>query len=164
LKIIKNRQNQKSDKMWKSRKWKIIKSDKMEKWKSDKNSEKKGGTRKRPKCHLNGQNRHFAKSEPPGWALFEFQGVPRDPVLRPKIDPLFLNVKFDHVFTFWSFSISPFCAFYDFNKCDKLHISWIDPFFAITHKALLRVHKREEELCVVVLPSLMLFIRLLSVC
>jgi len=45
------------------------------------------------KCHLNGQNRHFVNSEPPGWALFEFQGVPRDPVLRPKNDPLILNGK-----------------------------------------------------------------------
>jgi len=61
--------------------------------KSDKNSEKRGGTPKTPKCHLNGQNRHFVKSEPPGPAFFEFQGVPRDPVLRPKSTPLFLNVK-----------------------------------------------------------------------
>jgi len=58
-----------------------------------KNSEKRGGTPKTPKCHLNGQNRHFVKSEPPGPAFFEFQGVPRDPVLRPKSTPLFLNGK-----------------------------------------------------------------------
>jgi len=48
---------------------------------------------KTPKCHLNGQNRQFVKSEPPGPALFEFQGVPRDPVLRPKSDPPILNGK-----------------------------------------------------------------------
>ena len=42
---------------------------------------------KTPKCQINGQNRHFVNSEPPGPALFEFQGVPRDPVLRPKSDP-----------------------------------------------------------------------------
>jgi len=73
-----------------------------------KNSEKRGGTPKWPKCHLNDQNRHFVKSEPPGPALFEFQGVPRDPVLRPKMTPPFLNGKHDHVFTFSPFSN---CAF-----------------------------------------------------
>jgi len=65
----------------------------MKKLKMSKNSEKRGGTPKTPKCHLNGQNRHFVKSEPPGPAFFEFQGVPRDPVLRPKNDPPILNGK-----------------------------------------------------------------------
>jgi len=93
------------------------KSDKMEKWKSDKKVSKIEVPPKTPKCHLNGQNRQFVKSEPPGWALFEFQGVPRDPVLRPKSDPLFLNVKKWRVFTFWWFSFCAFCWFSCFVNC-----------------------------------------------
>ena len=64
---------------------------------------------KRPKCHLNGQNRHFVNSEPPGPAFFEFQGVPRDPVLRPKLDPpyfctfLMFCDRIFHLFTFYHF-------------------------------------------------------------
>jgi len=88
------------------------KSDKTENTKMIKNSEKRGGTPKTPKCHLNGQNRHFVKSEPPGPALFEFQGVPRDPVLRPKMTPLFLNVKSDSFFIITPFYDLPFCAFW----------------------------------------------------
>ena len=76
-----------------------------------KNSEKMGGTRKRPKCQINGQNRHFVKSEPPGPAFFEFQGVPRDPVLRPKMTPSFLNVKSDTFFDICHFMIYHFMHF-----------------------------------------------------
>jgi len=112
--------NTKTRKVTKSRKWKSDKINKSENWKSDKNSEKKGGTRKRPKCHLNGQNRHFVKSEPPGPALFEFQGVPRDPVLRPKSTPLFLNVKCDHIFLIYHFVKYAFWWFWCFHVCDKL--------------------------------------------
>ena len=100
-----NQENAKSDKMENQKKWK---SDKTEKWKSVKKVSKIDPPWKRPKCQINGQNRHFVKSEPPGPALFEFQGVPRDPVLRPKMTPLFLNGKCDHVFWFYPFS---FCAF-----------------------------------------------------
>ena len=39
---------------------------------------------KRAECQINGQNRHFAKSEPPGPGVFQSLGVPRDPILRPK--------------------------------------------------------------------------------
>jgi len=74
---------------------------------------------KTPKCQINGQNRHFVNSEPPGPAFFEFQGVPRDPVLRPKSTPLFLNGKCDHVFHiyhFYAFIIFVFYAFSHFSK------------------------------------------------
>jgi len=67
---------------------------KMEKWKSVKKVSKIDTPPKWPKCHLNGQNRHFVKSEPPGPALFEFQGVPRDPVLRPKNGPPLADGEF----------------------------------------------------------------------
>jgi len=69
----------------KSEKSKSEKSDKMKMSKMIKNSEKSDPPSKWPKCQINDQNRHFAKSEPPGPAFFRFQGVPRDPVLRPKI-------------------------------------------------------------------------------
>jgi len=48
------------------------------------------------------------KSEPPGPAFFEFQGVPRDPVLRPKNGPPILNGKTQldfYIFTFFIFCI-----------------------------------------------------------
>jgi len=38
-----------------------------------------------PKCQIIDQNRHFAKSEPPGPGVFQSLGVPRDPILRPKM-------------------------------------------------------------------------------
>jgi len=103
-----NRENQKK---WKSRKSKIRKSDKTEKWKMMKKVSKMHTPPKTPKCHLNGQNRHFVKSEPPGPAFFRFQGVPRDPVLRPKSTPPFLNVKYDHIFVFLCFVICHFAHF-----------------------------------------------------
>jgi len=71
-------------------------------------------TPKTPKCQINGTFWHFAFSEPPGPALFEFQGVPRDPILRPKSGYAILNGKSDIcvlcISAFWSF-------------CD-LHILW----------------------------------------
>jgi len=75
----------KSRKVTKTRKSKSDKINKMQNWKSDKKVSKIDPPLKRPKCQINGQNRHFVKSEPPGPAFFEFQGVPRDPVLRPKM-------------------------------------------------------------------------------
>jgi len=69
---------------------------------------------KRAKCHLNDQNRQFVKSEPPGPALFEFQGVPRDPILRPKSDPLILNVKKWHHFMILAFCVFMIFMFYHF--------------------------------------------------
>jgi len=107
-----NHQKSEKQKKWKSdksEKCKTWKSDKSEKWKMSKNSEKSDPPWKRPKCQINGQKPHFVNSEPPGWALFEFQGVPRDPVLRPKSTPSFLNGKCDRIFTFSSFVI---CAFW----------------------------------------------------
>ena len=109
-----NQENAKSDKIKKQKKWK---SDKIKKLKSVKNSEKKGGTRKRPKCQINGQKPHFVKSEPPGPAFFEFQGVPRDPVLRPKMTPPFLNVKTDAFLWFVHFMIYHFVHFRWFSFC-----------------------------------------------
>jgi len=85
---------------------------------------KKSKTPKTPKCQINGTFWHFAKSEPPGWALFRFQGVPRDPILRPKTGYRILNVKIDiydlHILSFLCFHelciftilcFSPICAF-----------------------------------------------------
>ena len=110
--------NQKSSKVTKSTKSKSSKSDKMEIRKSDKKVSKMHTPPKTPKCHLNDQNRHFVKSEPPGPAFFEFQGVPRDPVLRPKSDPLFLNVKKWRIFMICHFMICTFCQFWWFAFCE----------------------------------------------
>jgi len=100
--------NSKSDK---SEKHKNRKSDKSEKWKSVKKVSKIDPPSKTPKCQINGQKPHFVNSEPPGPAFFEFQGVPRDPILRPKSDPPFLNGKHDHVFWFSSFVNCTFWSF-----------------------------------------------------
>jgi len=121
-----------------------------------------------PKCHLNDQNRHFVNSEPPGPAFFEFQGVPRDPVLRPKSTPSFLYVKNDHVFMFCAFSISPFCTFYDF--CISVKVTFLRgvSFFDHLYCNVIRPYcngtlilgscwgdsqERRYVICVVVLPS-----------
>jgi len=53
-------------------------------------------------------------SEPPGPAFFEFQGVPRDPVLRPKNDPPVLMAKRDQHFMFFTFYAFTIFMFYDF--------------------------------------------------
>jgi len=60
------------------------------------------------------------KSEPPGPAFFRFQGVPRDPVLRPKLDPPFFSLFLTHFSPFFCFMICAFCHFCCFYKCDKL--------------------------------------------
>ena len=67
-------------KMQKVRKWENAENEKVVKKVS-----KIDPPSKSVKCHLNGQNRHFAKSEPPGPAFFQSLGVPRDPILRPKM-------------------------------------------------------------------------------
>ena len=109
IKIIKNQQNQNHEKVIK----KVSKNDPP--W-------------KRPKCHLNDQNRHFVKSEPPGPAFFEFQGVPRDPVLRPKLDPPY----------FCTFLMFCDCVFHFFHVLHfhvlwLLHILWFAIFGDMTH-------------------------------
>jgi len=150
MKIIKNQENAKTQKSDKTRKWKSTKSDKIKKWKSVKKVSKFEVPLKTPKCHLNGQNRHFVKSEPPGWALFEFQGVPRDPVLRPKMTPSILNVKCDHVFWFSSFSCWSFSHFWWFMFCDKLIkccevlILWHNGL--MHNKALRWLHRRGDKI------------------
>jgi len=88
IKKIKKHQNQQNVKIEKQKKWQNLNHEKL-----IKNVSKIDPPLKTPKCQINGQNRHFVKSEPPGPAFFEFQGVPRDPVLRPKNDPLILNGK-----------------------------------------------------------------------
>jgi len=130
-----NRENQQNTKI---RKVKNRKSDKSEKWKSVKKVSKIDPPWKRPKCHLNDQKPHFVKSEPPGWALFEFQGVPRDPVLRPKLTPSFLNVKYDHIFAFYDFMINSFCTFLCFQWSDELHILWNCRFVIAWHCIVIR--------------------------
>ena len=107
---------------------------------------------KRPKCHLNGQNWHFVKSEPPGPALFEFQGVPRDPVLRPKSDPLILNGKTQlHFHLFYIFSIYHFHVLWHFYEFIKLQFwsKWC--FCSFWLKALCVIQEGEWE-CVVFSP------------
>jgi len=103
---------------------------------------------KTPKCHLNDQNRHFVNSEPPGPAFFEFQGVPRDPVLRPKSDPLFLNVKSDtrfSFFTFFTFYILHILMIFTF-----LWFAHFDDFSVLVHfwlKALLQYRREDGIMC-----------------
>jgi len=102
-----NAQNQKTGK---SSKWKIRKVMK----KVSKNEV----PQKRPKCHLNGQNRHFAKSEPPGPAFFQSLGVPRDPVLRPKMTWGGSDGEFWHsfsIFHFFIFCILSLFVFFSFD-------------------------------------------------
>jgi len=80
--------SEKSPKSQKSENGQNAKSEKVVNLKNQnmtKKVSKNEGGQKSPKCHLNDQNRHFAKSEPPGPAFFQSLGVPRDPVLRPKM-------------------------------------------------------------------------------
>jgi len=151
----------KNQKKWKSRKWKNTKSNKIKKSKSDKKVSKNDTPSKTPKCHLNGTFWHFAKSEPPGWALFEFQGVPRDPVLRPKMTPSFLNGKCDHNFAFYTFLICPFYEIDDFGKVIKLMKCDKVTFFTVMqlqcNKALWRLHREGDVIITLVLPSLSTF-------
>jgi len=160
IKIHKSTKTRKLRKCKNQKKWQNQKMQKVKKWENHKSEKvikkvsKIDPPLKTPKCHLNGQNRHFVNSEPPGPALFEFQGVPRDPILRPKSDPLILNVKKWH--TFWHLSFSPFYIF------TFLYILWNYRFhemciFWLTvlncNKALLRYTVGRVMLCVVVLPS-----------
>jgi len=121
--------NQKSSKVTKIKKHKNSKSSKSEKWKMSKNDQKMHPPSKWPKCHLNDQNRHFVKSEPPGPAFFRFQGVPRDPVLRPDLDPPYFScflIIFYHFSCFWFCAFHCFLTFYILVKvtfCDEV------PFF-----------------------------------
>ena len=121
-KKCKNTKIKKTQKVTKTEKQKSDKMIKMRKWKSDKKVSKIDPPWKRPKCQINGHFWHFAKSEPPGWALFRFQGVPRDPVLRPKIDMGVADGEFLHVFNISSFCDLPFYAFSWFCKCVELTI------------------------------------------
>jgi len=132
IKKIKNHQNWQNTKTQKHKKWQNAKP---EKW--SKKVTKSDPPSKRPKCHLNGQNRHFVKSEPPGPAFFEFQGVPRDPVLRPKNDPPILNGKSQqHFHLFHVLCISYFINFDHFVICTCW---WNSRFTHLRHynKALL---------------------------
>ena len=99
---------------------------------------------KRPKCQINDQNRHFAFSEPPGPGVFRFQGVPRDPVLRPKSDPPYADGEFLHHFMHFHFlCISHFIIlwhFHHFINCAFCvnhrfcHYIVIRPYGALFHK------------------------------
>jgi len=90
-----------------------------------------------PKCHLNDQNHHFVKSEPPGPAFFEFQGVPRDPVLRPKLDPpyfwSFLMFSSGENWHFWFYHFVHFHVFVFFWFCAfcEITIFWSQCLIAI---------------------------------
>jgi len=129
-----------------TKKWKSLKSQKREnaenpksekviKWKNQnmtKKVSKNEVPQKRAKCHLNGQNRHFAKSEPPGPAFFQSLGVPRDPILRPKMTWGGQTENFDHIFWVFTFSFSHFCHFLYFSVLSLFHffsISWFCTFF-----------------------------------
>jgi len=131
-KINKNQQNQKRAKIRKCKKVKKWQNQKTEKVKKQKNqnhksekSEKMTQPPKTPKCHLNGTFWHFVKSEPPGPAFFEFQGVPRDPVLRPKLTPpyfwCFLHILWFVISTFLCFD--HFCIFmFCVNWCFLINV------------------------------------------
>jgi len=137
LKIMfcsKSSKSEKVTKTGKRKKWENQKSEKIKIIKNQQNAKPENVTKKvskidppskRPKCHLNGQNRHFVNSEPPGPAFFEFQGVPRDPVLRPKSTPLFLMAKNDHVlciFMIYSFCILSFLINFDISHFDHFDV------------------------------------------
>jgi len=113
-------------------------------------------TPKTPKCHLNGTFWHFVKSEPPGPAFFRFQGVPRDPILRPKSGVDILNVK-KYIFIISIFTILRifvflhlwyFVVFHVLVKLMFCDMAWlcnvIRPYCN---------YREESDLCVVVLPS-----------
>jgi len=113
---------------------------------------------KTPKCHLNGQNRHFVKSEPPGPALFEFQGVPRDPVLRPKSDPPFLNGKkwshFVHFVILWIYHFTILWHFWYLINCEFVVFTQYAPFVIRPYYAL---HRVEYELLLPFSPLITIF-------
>jgi len=127
----KNEKNQKSSKVTKMRKWKNTKTGKCKKWKSVKKCQKMTPPPKWPKCQINDQNHHFVKSEPPGPAFFRFQGVPRDPVLRPKLTPPFFHCFLIIFCVFLWFMICAFCEFWCFLKCVQLIKCCKSPF--LTH-------------------------------
>jgi len=124
-----NRQNHKNSKNRKSDKIRKCKSEKSDKIQNQKKWSKKvtkiDPPLKRPKCHLNGQNRHFVFSEPPGPAFFRFQGVPRDPVLRPKSDPPYFS-PFLTFYDVWNWHF----MFYHFLHFVVFQLLWSDSFFA----------------------------------
>jgi len=167
----KNQKNRKSDKTQKSRKSKITKirkteNEKHEKW------QKMHPPWKRPKCQINGTFWHFVKSEPPGPAYFRFQGVPRDPILRPKSDPP-LFWCFLIIFIISDLCIFTFFMFLHFIILVKIAILWSWHFLwhkvtAIVirpygvHDVGENIHRGDLELCVVVLPSL-IFVSLICV-
>jgi len=131
----------------------------MQKWKSVKKVSKIDPPWKRPKCQINGTFWHFAKSEPPGWALFRFQGVPRDPVLRPKSTWGVADGEFLLTFTFSPFSNCAFWWFLCFNILVKLSFLLGVTFFTIACYIVIRpysksgcsvkdvgeIHRRENE-------------------
>ena len=63
-------------------------------------------------------------SEPPGPGVFQFQGVPRDPILRPKTRVSILNGKshfsFSPFYHFSELAFSPFSCFAHFDEVDIL--------------------------------------------
>jgi len=110
----------KSEKVTKSENTKIrksrkCKSEKVKKW------QKMVPPLKCPKCQINDQNRHFVKSEPPGPAFFRFQGVPRDPVLRPKLDPPYF-CTFSVFFHFFNLHILSILLFFDFQLFGEIDV------------------------------------------
>jgi len=130
---MKNHQNQKKWKMWNEQK-KVSKNEVPPKW---------------SKCHEIGQNRHFAKSEPPGPAFFQSLGVPRDPILRPKMTwggsdgefwHHFLHFRVLHFITFCVFAFCHFLwfsCFYDFCDFDDFLILMIFCHFLLLTSILI---------------------------
>jgi len=148
-------ENQKSSKMTK------CKIRKVKKW------QKMVPPLKTPKCQINGTFSHFVFSEPPGWALFRFQGVPRDPVLRPKIDPpyfwwfltLFHVLRFHilmilMILCLWHFGESGIFQWLTFFDMFKLH-NVIRPYSKMDVMSW-RIHRRGDW-CSVVVSPLMFF-------
>jgi len=67
------------------------------------------------------------KSGPPAWAYFRFQGVPRDPILRPKSHVGILNVK-KCIFTISHFDILIILSLFHFDDFGEIGVFIIDHF------------------------------------
>ena len=164
---------QKSSKSKNRKKWKTWKSEKMTKSEKCKNTkmrkcenekvkkwQKLTPPPKWPKCHLNDQNRHFVKSEPPGPAFFRFQGVPRDPVLRPKMTPPYFWC-FLIIFDVFNFIILVILMILRLQHFGEIAIFGKVTFFDMTQLCnVIRPYgncgdsqERRYYVCVVVLPS-----------
>jgi len=131
-KMIKNQENRKTGKSekskkckkWQNQKIKNHQNQKIRKVKNTKKGQKMTPPPKWPKCQINDQKWHFVKSEPPGPAFFRFQGVPRDPVLRPDLDPPYFSCFLTHFMHFSDFDFVRFTVFWVLVKLINCTFLW----------------------------------------